>query len=340
MKSNDKAEKTAVLFVNLGTPEAPTTEAIFPYLSEFLLDRHVVDLPSFFWKPLLTKLILPLRMKQTVANYSKIWMKEGSPLFIYSQRLVDAIAKRASEEWHCRLAMTYGKPSLSTVLPNLKGYKRIKIIPLFPQYSTTTTQAVLDKIKTIVASWDSVPQLEYIRDYADESIYIEALSENIAASFQRNGVPDVLLFSYHGIPIRYVKGRNDTYMERCERTTACVTKALKRKGIDIPILHGYQSRFGKGKWSEPNVTPLLGELAKNNQHHVQMICPGFAVDCVETLEEIAKFNKTHFIAQGGKQFHYISALNDSSKHCELMLTLINKARSPLKNTASASILST
>lgn len=323
MISHNNNNHTAYLFVNLGTPDAPTPKAIFPYLSEFLLDRHVVDLPAFLWRPLLEKIILPIRIKKTAENYRKIWLKEGSPLLLYSQRLVENIAAYLPNQ-HCQLAMTYGNPSLKAALSALQHYSKIKIIPLFPQYSTTTTQAVIDKIKRLIADRQTAPQLEYIMDYADNECYVNALTTQIDQAFYRQGTPDVLVFSYHGIPMRYVITRKDNYPARCQATTCSVTKALRKKGIMVPTLHGYQSRFGKGKWTEPNIISLLSHLAKQGTKHVHVICPGFAVDCVETLEEIAWFNKKIFLNQGGQTFHYISALNDSADHCQLMISLMNK----------------
>lgn len=323
---NPPSQRTAVLCVNLGTPSEPTPDAVYSYLVEFLLDRHVVDLPAFFWKPLLTRLILPRRLPTTVANYRKIWTPYGSPLAYYSQQLVHAIAKRLPADWHCCLAMTYGSPSLAEILTQLKDYRKIKIVPLFPQYSTTTTQAIFDKIATLMSNWENTPLIELIEDYAEEPEYIAALVQRIETAFKQHGEPDRLILSYHGIPLRYVRRRHDPYLDRCQNTTRHLLCALREKGITVPVSHAYQSRFGKGQWSEPNIVPLINQLAQGSCKHIQVLCPGFAVDCVETLEEIAEENKQRFLLQGGEQFYYIPALNDSDAHCQLMISLLTRSR--------------
>lgn len=324
MSSLNKKTKTAVLFVNLGTADAATPVAVRRYLTEFLLDRHVVDLPAFFWKPLLTWFILPKRLPNTLSNYRKIWQSTGSPLAFYSDAVVKSVRRLLPKDWHCALAMTYGNPSLTDVLTTLKHYDKIKVIPMFPQYSTTTTLAVTDRIKEIINTWDKMPAFEILYDYAGDDVYIAALAEQITASFSAHGCPDALLLSYHGIPMQYVKKRNDPYLERCKITTTGITKALQEKGITVPVIHGYQSRFGKGRWSEPNTADILIRLAQNDCHHVQVLCPGFAVDCIETLEEIAGENQERFLLHGGKKFHYIPALNGSAIHGKLMKKLLER----------------
>jgi protoporphyrin/coproporphyrin ferrochelatase len=320
----NKAHKLGVLLVNLGTPENLTYPAVTQFLTEFLLDRHVVDLPAFFWKPLLTKIILPRRIPNTISNYKKIWLSEGSPLWVYSQQLTQTIAKQLPDI-SCKLAMTYGQPNLIEQIESLKHCDRIRIIPLFPQYSTTTTLPVLNKIKQITANWVSRPYLEYIYDYANQSLYITALTDTIIANFRQYGIPDTLLLSYHGIPIKYIRKRQDSYLTRCELTTNTLKQRLHQYGYHLEIQHSYQSQFGKGQWAKPDTTTILTELAEQGKHHVAVVCPGFAVDCIETLEEIAKFNREKFIQAGGTNFYYISALNDSEAHIKLLLHLINHA---------------
>lgn len=319
----NKAHKLGVLLVNLGTPNDLTYTAVTQFLTEFLLDRHVVDLPSFFWKPLLTKIILPRRVPNTILNYKKIWLPEGSPLLVYSQQLTKAMATQLPDI-PCKLAMTYGQPNLGEQLHSLISCERIRIIPLFPQYSTTTTLPILTQIKKITDSWSNRPCIEYIQDYANESLYIEALADTIIAHFIQHGIPNTLLLSYHGIPIKYIRNRQDSYLAQCELTTNKLTQRLKQYGYHIEIKHSYQSKFGKGEWSKPDTTTILTELATMGRH-VAVVCPGFAVDCIETLEEIAKFNREKFIQAGGTNFHYISALNVSQAHIKLLLHLINHA---------------
>lgn len=324
MSNPPKNRQPAVLFVNLGTPNAPTPKAVRRYLTEFLLDRQVVDLPPFFWKPLLRWCILPKRLPVTVANYSKIWCPQGSPLAFYSAALVAAVQSLLPAGWGCALAMTYGDPSLTDILTRLKDYSTIKVIPLFPQYSTTTTVAVAKRIHHITQFWTQSPTIDILYDYAAQEDYIAALVTQIMTSFATHGRPDALLISYHGIPIQYVKKRQDPYLERCQLTTAALRQALLQLGIVMPMIHSYQSRFGKGKWSEPNTADSLIDLATHGYHHVQVLCPGFAVDCIETLEEINVENRQRFLASGGRQFHYIAALNDCQEHARLLRKLVDQ----------------
>jgi protoporphyrin/coproporphyrin ferrochelatase len=320
----NKAHQFGVLLVNLGTPENLSYSAVTQFLTEFLLDRHVVDLPALFWKPLLTKIILPRRIPNTINNYKKIWLSEGSPLWVYSQQLTQTVAAQLPDI-SCKLAMTYGQPNLMEQIERLKYCDRIRIIPMFPQYSTTTTLPILNKIKQITANWVNPPYIEYIHDYANESLYITALTDTIVAHVKQHGIPDTLLLSYHGIPIKYIRKRQDSYLTRCELTTHILKQQLQKYGYHLEIMHSYQSQFGKGEWSKPDTTTMLTKLAAKGSHHVAVVCPGFAVDCVETLEEIATFNREKFIQSGGTDFYYISALNNSAAHVSLLLHLINHA---------------
>lgn len=313
--------KTGVLLVNLGTPDAPTPKAIKRYLSEFLLDRHVVDLTPLFWYPLLKGIILPLRVNYITQHYASIWTEQGSPLLKYSQSLNDHL-QAIRPDLHCELAMTYGNPSIHDALEKLRNCQHIVVLPLYPQYSTTTTLAVLDKVQDIIKTWSVKPEILSIRDYASHPDYISALANQIELAFQAQGQPDILLFSYHGIPEKYITQRHDDYVIQCELTTRLVSQELIKRGIVVEISHVYQSRFGRGKWTEPNITPQLITLAKQGKQHVHVICPGFAVDCIETLDEIAVLNRKEFIQAGGEKFYYIPALNDSPEQTNLMNSLL------------------
>ncbi|MCX8674717.1 ferrochelatase [Gilliamella sp. B3023] len=316
--------KQGVLIVNLGTPSAATPEAIRSYLTEFLLDRHVVDLPAFIWYPILKYLVLPKRVPYIINHYQKIWINDQSPLIHYSKRLMNQL-QQALPDIQCELAMTYGEPSLQSALNNLKSCQKVTLLPLFPQYSTTTTQAVFDKVKQLIC--DSAFKINYIRDYADDESYIDALYSQVQQAFSTQGQPDVLLLSYHGIPQRYIDKRQDDYVQRCQLTTQLLIKKCQDNGIDLPIKMAYQSKFGKGKWVEPNTSDILENLAKTGTDHVHVICPGFSADCIETLYEIDEQNREIFLNAGGKQFYYIPALNDTPLQVELIKNILQKPRS-------------
>ena len=316
-------KKQGLLLVNLGTPSAATPKAIRNYLTEFLLDRHVVDLPAFIWYPILKYLVLPKRVPYIINHYQKIWIEGESPLLHYSKRLINHL-QPALPDMQCELAMTYGEPNLLSALNNLKSCEKVTLLPLFPQYSTTTTQAVLAKVKQLIADNNIKINLSYIRDYADHPSYIDALYWQVQQAFSTQGQPDVLLLSYHGIPQRYIDKRQDDYVQRCQLTTKLLANKCRANGIDLPIIMAYQSKFGKGKWVEPNTSDILEKLAKTGSKYVQVICPGFSADCIETLYEIDEQNREIFLNAGGKQFYYIPALNDTSLQVELIKDILEK----------------
>ncbi|MCX8656695.1 ferrochelatase [Gilliamella sp. B2894] len=311
-----------LLLVNIGTPNTATPDAIKQYLIEFLLDRHVVDLPAFFWYPILKYRVLPKRVPCIINHYKKIWIDDLSPLMHYSQQLCEKL-QQALSNIHCQLAMTYGEPNLQFALNKLQSCNKITVLPLFPQYSTTTTLSVLDKIKTIESSQSIPNNIHYIRDYADHPSYINALYLQIKQAFEEQGKPDVLVLSYHGIPERYIHKRKDDYIERCQITTLLLIEKCKAHGINLPIEMAYQSKFGKGKWVTPNTSDSLEKLAHNGVKYVHVICPGFSVDCIETIYEINEENRELFLHAGGEKFHYIPALNDSNLQINLIKDLIN-----------------
>lgn len=319
-------KKNGLLLVNLGTPSATMPDAIKQYLTEFLLDRHVVDLPSFIWYPILKYIILPKRIPYILKHYQKIWIKGSSPLLHYSKLLHEKLQQHLPNI-KCELAMTYGEPSLQAALNNLKSCKKITLLPLFPQYSTTTTLAVLDKIKQLNDTNIIRSNIHYIRDYADHPSYINALYLQIKQAFLEQGQPDVLLLSYHGMPERYIIKRHDDYIERCELTTLLLIEKCLANGITLPIQMAYQSKFGKGKWVEPNTSDILRNLALNGVTRVHVMCPGFSADCIETCYEIDQENREIFHNSGGKHFHYIPALNDSQQHINTIIDLIHQTES-------------
>lgn len=315
-----KQEKFGVLLVNLGTPEAPTSSAVKRYLTEFLSDKRVVDVSRLIWWPILNGVILPIRSPRVAKLYQSVWMEEGSPLMVYSRRQQAALQARLPNI-PVELGMSYGQPALKNAIDKLHdaGVDRIILLPLYPQYSCSTNAAVFDGVARHFANMRRIPSLNFIRDYAEHPAYIAALCSSIRASFAQHGQPDMLLFSFHGIPQRYAD-QGDDYPQRCRATTRAVANAL---GLDAErYMMTYQSRFGREPWLKPFTDKTIEQLPTKGVKHIQVICPGFSADCLETLEEIKVQNKEFFIEAGGEKFEYIPALNDDALHIELFYQLV------------------
>ncbi|CDH01125.1 ferrochelatase [Xenorhabdus bovienii] len=317
------SNKYGVLLVNLGTPDEPTPVAIRRYLAKFLSDRRVVDIPPFIWKPLLYGIILPFRSSRVAKLYQGIWTEEGSPLLVYSQRQQRLLNERLTDI-PVVLGMSYGFPSLPQAVGNLlqQGIDHLIVLPLYPQYSSTTSAAVFDSISKILKGYRTIPHLHFIRSYATHPAYIAALKATIEQSFEKHGLPDRLLLSYHGIPERLATV-GDIYPQDCRATTELLIQAL-----DYPadkIMMTFQSRFGRLPWLTPYTDKTMALLPEQGVEHVQVLCPGFSSDCLETLEEIQQQNQAIFLHAGGKKFEYISALNDNEAHISLLEQLVNNA---------------
>lgn len=311
--------KTGILLANLGTPDAPTPDAVKRYLRQFLSDKRVVDTPRLLWWPLLRGVILPLRSPRVAKLYQSVWMSEGSPLMVYSRQQQKALAARLPDV-PVALGMSYGSPSLASAVDELlsQGVEQIVLLPLYPQYSCSTVAAVWDELARILATKRAIPAISFIRDYAENPDYINALADSVRASFAEHGEPDLLLLSYHGIPQRYAD-EGDDYPQRCRATTRELVSAL---GIDPDkVMMTFQSRFGREPWLTPYTDETLKMLGEKGVGHIQVLCPGFASDCLETLEEIAVQNKEFFLEAGGKKYEYIPALNASEGHIEMMVNL-------------------
>ena len=311
--------KTGILLANLGTPDAPTPEAVKRYLRQFLSDQRVVDTSPALWWPLLRGVILPLRAPRVAKLYQSIWMEDGSPLMVYSKAQQQALAQRLPNT-PVALGMSYGSPSLESAVDELlaSGVEHMVVLPLYPQYSCSTVAAVWDELARILARKRSIPGISFIRDYADDSSYIDALAKSARDSFAQHGEPDLLLLSYHGIPQRYAD-EGDDYPQRCRDTTRELVSAL---GLPPEkVMMTFQSRFGREPWLTPYTDETLKMLAENGPRHIQVMCPGFAADCLETLEEIAVQNREIFLEAGGKQYEYIPALNATPEHIEMMVKL-------------------
>ncbi|MDT3518898.1 ferrochelatase [Cronobacter sakazakii] len=316
--------KSGVLLVNLGTPQAPTPAAVKRYLKQFLSDRRVVDVPRFIWWPLLRGVILPLRSPRVAKLYKSIWMEEGSPLMVYSRRQEKALSA-ALGDVPVALGMSYGQPSLDSAVQKLldQHVDHIIVLALYPQYSCSTVAAVWDELARITARYRKLPSMTLIRDYACEPAYINALAQSVQRSFEKHGEPDLLLLSYHGIPQRYAD-EGDDYPQRCRDTTRELVSAL---GIaPEKVMMTFQSRFGREPWLTPYTDETMKMLGEKGVKHIQVMCPGFSSDCLETLEEIAEQNREIFIEAGGEKYEYIPALNDDPAHIAMMKELVDRYR--------------
>lgn len=309
---------TALLVVNLGTPEAPTASAVRRYLGEFLSDRRVVQIPRIAWLPLLYGLILPLRGPKAAAKYASVWLPEGSPLAVYTRRLAAAVQARLPQ-WRVVDAMRYGEPSLTTRLRALRkdGVQRIVVLPVYPQYSTTTTESVRDVVVREAAGL----QVHFIEEYAVDPGWLDAVVDSIRAWRAAQGAGEHLLFSYHGLPQRLARA-GDPYPQQCEASTRAIVRALGLRDDEWTLT--YQSRFGKERWLEPATDVTLRALAARGVCKVDVVCPGFAVDCLETLEEVGLGLAEEFAHAGG-ELRYLPCLNDGDAHADALAALARRA---------------
>jgi ferrochelatase len=316
--------RTAVLLCNLGTPDAPTAPAVRRYLAEFLSDPRVVEIPRALWLPLLHGVILPFRSGKSAAKYATIWTEEGSPLRTWTARQAKLLQGWLGEHGHqvvVRYAMRYGQPSIGAQLDALKseGVDRILIVPAYPQYSGTTTASIIDAVGSWAQRARHVPELRFINRYHDERGYIDALARNVQRHWQANGRPDHLLMSFHGVPERTLH-LGDPYHCECQKTGRLMAEALGLQRGTYTVT--FQSRFGKAKWLEPYTEPTLKALGQRGVARVDVICPGFTSDCLETLEEIAMEGRAAFLGAGGKAFQYIPCLNDQPAWIGALGTLV------------------
>jgi ferrochelatase len=307
-----------ILLTNTGTPDAATPKAVYRYLREFLADKRVVHLPRWLWLPILYMLVLPIRAKRSAKLYEKIWQPQGSPMRIIMQKIQDALAQQHKDH-AIALGMNYGHPSIAEGLAQLQqqGAKKIIILPLFPQYSNTTTASTFDRVTHALSQWSALPELVILRDYATQPLYIQALAASIQQVWATQGKQH-LLISFHGIPQRFVTA-GDPYAQRCEQTAHLLADALALTPEQWTLC--YQSKFGYDKWLQPAIHKVLTVLPKQNIKQVDVVCPGFAVDCLETLEEIALRGKETFIQAGGEKLRYLPALNDNAMHIALLTAL-------------------
>ena len=308
-------ERPVLILANLGTPASPTPGAVSAYLDEFLSDPRVVQLPRWLWLPLLRKLILPRRSPVVAGKYASVWLDGGSPLAVHTAALAQAVQARLPA-WRVLHAMRYGEPGLSALLDRLhaEGARTVRVLPLYPQYSTTTTLSMLDCVERQRVGM----QVQVLHDYHVDAGWAEAVAASIRRHWEAHGRGERLLFSFHGLPQRVVDA-GDPYARQCEASTQAIAAALGVPRQDI--LLAYQSRFGKGKWLQPDVVATLRQLAREGVRTVDVACPGFAVDCLETLEEIAIQDAEAFREAGGASLRYIPCLNADDPHADAIAAL-------------------
>jgi ferrochelatase len=322
-KAMSAGPNEGVLLFNLGTPDAPERSAVARYLREFLSDERVVNLPRWFWLPLLNFVIVPLRAGQSARAYSRVWTKDGSPLLYLSRKLTTRLQESAGPSQVFALGMRYGTPSISEALQELRsaGVQSLTVLPLYPQFSYTTTASGYDAVDEALKKMNWNPGQHRIDDYHVDSNWVQAVAGQIRRFRDSHGRAERLLFSMHGIPQRYVEA-GDPYQAQCENSVALLVKEL---GLaDDEWMLTYQSRLGREPWLQPYTDLTLKALAGQGVRHVQVVCPGFAVDCLETLEEVAMENAERFIESGGDKLEYVPALNDSDEHAEALLKVIDK----------------
>jgi protoporphyrin/coproporphyrin ferrochelatase len=320
-------ERIGVLMVNLGTPDSPTYFAVQRYLREFLGDRRVIDTARLIWLPLLYGVVLPFRPLRTVRNYRKIWMPEGSPLAVYSKRLAiktnDVLQSRLGPDVRIALGMSYGNPSIASAIEALaaQNVKRLLVLPLYPQYCSSTTGSVFDGVTGALRRWRWLPEMRFVNDYYDDPGYLDELAASIEAHWRRIGERTHLVLSYHGIPASYVK-EGDPYQAQSEATTRAVVSRLRL--ADDQWSHCYQSRFGRVVWLQPYTVDALNTLAKRGVRKLTVVSPSFAVDCLETLEEVAVEYRDKFLELGGELLTLVPALNDDDRHAAVLASIVQR----------------
>lgn len=316
-------KKRAILIVNLGSPSQLTTGAVRRFLRQFLSDPRVVNLPRSLWWLILNFIILPFRPRRSKKAYAKVWTERGSPLTYITQDLTDKVAQHFQQdsEVSVHMVMSYGRPSLSRQLRKLHQAQceQITIVPLYPQYSSTTTASVFDAVATELMQWRYIPELNFISDYHQHPLYISGIANSVQQAWGEQGRGDLLLLSFHGLPDLLTK-KGDPYYYQCLNTAELIAAQLDLQVHEWRVV--FQSRFGRAKWLQPYCIETLMALPGEGFKNIDIICPGFVVDCLETLEEINMANRGIFIKAGGEQYQYIPALNDSEANVQLMLDLI------------------
>ena len=316
-------DKIGVLLVNLGTPQAPNAKALRVYLREFLSDPRIVGIPRLIWFFILNLFILPFRPKRSAQAYASIWHEQGSPLLVNSLNITNKVKQQLnSETFQVELGMRYGQPSIDSVITKMQeqGVRKLLVLPLYPQYSATTTASTFDAVADSFSKKRLLPELRFVNHYHDLSLYIDALVESVEDFWRDNGRADKLILSYHGIPKVYWES-GDPYICECYKTSRLLAERL---GLAEDEVMTCQSRFGKQEWVKPYTDATLKSLPSQGVKKVQIMCPGFSADCLETLEEIEEENKEYFMDAGGESYQYIPCLNDADKHIQALTQVIEQ----------------
>ncbi len=324
--THGQTPRTAVLLCNLGTPDAPTPAALRRYLGEFLNDRRVVEIPRLLWWLILNGVILRVRPAKSAAKYASIWTPEGSPLRVWTEKqatLLRGYLGQRGQPVLVRHAMRYGTPSVASQLDALKaeGATRVLILSAYPQYCGATTASVFDAVYAWASNVRAVPELRFVNNYHDDAAYIDALARRITNHWQAHGRGEQLVMSFHGVPERTLQ-LGDPYHCECHKTARLLAERLGLQPTQYKVT--FQSRFGKAKWLEPYTEPTLKALAKAGVKRVDVVCPGFTSDCLETLEEIAMEGRQAFLSAGGQEFQYIACLNDSPEWIDALAGVAQK----------------
>ena len=319
-------EKIGVLITNLGTPDAPNKKELKVYLNQFLSDPRVIELPKILWQILLKLVILQIRPSKSAEAYKQIWTDKGSPLLDIANRQLNKIQSSFSsknENIVFEVGMRYGNPSIPDALLKLqkKQVRRLLVLPMYPQYCAATTGSTFDEVTNVLQKWRWIPEMRFINQYFEEKNYIEALSNSIKSFWKKTSKPQKIIFSYHGIPKRYLTN-GDPYHCFCLKTTRLVKENMGLS--DDEIMTTFQSRFGREEWLKPYTSETLKELPKQGIKNIHIISPGFSSDCLETLEELEEENKEYFMESGGENYHYIPCLNDHDDHIDVFVNLIKK----------------
>ncbi len=333
------ASRIGVLITNLGTPDAPTPKALRRYLGQFLWDPRVVEIPRPLWWLILNGVILNTRPKRSAAKYQTVWTHEGSPLLVIAQRQAEGIRKRLEQQLEPSLVppvavgMRYGNPSIPDALNDLRqqGVRKIVVVPLYPQFSASTTASTLDAVSQELRGWRWTPDLHFVSGYEREPGYINALAASVQEHWDQNGRADRLVMSFHGVPKRYLLA-GDPYHCLCHATGYQLAQALGLEAEQWQLT--FQSRFGRAEWLRPYTDETLSRLPSEGVKSVDIICPGFSADCLETLEEIADENREVFLEAGGEHFSYIPALNDRPDHLDFLTDLVLRHAQPWLDTAT------
>ena len=325
--THNQTDKVGVLITNLGTPEAPTAKALKPYLKQFLWDPRVVEVPRPLWWLILNGIILNVRPKKSAEAYQSVWEEAGSPLALHTQKQAELLQTQFNHVYGDNVivdwAMRYGQPSITDKVQMLldAGVRKLLVLPLYPQYSAATTASTFDALSEDFRQRRWLPDLRFISQYNDYPAYIDALASSIERYWDEHGRPEKLIFSYHGVPVRYLHS-GDPYHCQCHKTTRLVVEKLGLKEEDY--LTTFQSRFGREEWLKPYTDETMKSLPSQGVKNIQVICPGFSADCLETIEEIGEENREYFMEAGGEKYGYIPALNSSKDHIYMLFQLLQE----------------